>query len=55
MLTIHVWPRRLKEFLLTHPLYKSPKIPGTRVAVAPQRFVLKAAGPAAQSSFVSAL
>ena len=25
MLTIHVWPRRLKEFLLTHPLYKSPK------------------------------
>ncbi len=24
MLTIHVWPRRLKEFLLTHPLYKSP-------------------------------
>ena len=28
MLTIHVWPKRLKEFLLTHPLYKSPtKIP----------------------------
>ena len=25
MLTIHVWPRRLKEFLLTHPLYKSPR------------------------------
>ena len=25
MLTIHVWPKRLKEFLLTHPLYKSPK------------------------------
>ena len=24
MLTIHVLPRRLKEFLLTHPLYKSP-------------------------------
>ena len=24
MLTIHVWPRRLKEFLLSHPLYKSP-------------------------------
>ena len=24
MLTIHVWPRWLKEFLLTHPLYKSP-------------------------------
>ena len=24
MRTIHVWPRRLKEFLLTHPLYKSP-------------------------------
>ena len=24
MLTISVWPRRLKEFLLTHPLYKSP-------------------------------
>ena len=23
MLTIHVWPRWLKEFLLTHPLYKS--------------------------------
>ena len=27
MLTIHVWPRRLKEFLLTHPLYKSPSKP----------------------------
>ena len=26
MLTIHVWPKRLKEFLLTHPLYKSPQI-----------------------------
>ena len=26
MLTISVWPRRLKEFLLTHPLYKSPGI-----------------------------
>ena len=26
MLTIHVWPRRLKEFLLTHPLYKSPAL-----------------------------
>ena len=25
MLTIHVWPKRLKEFLLTHPLYKSPR------------------------------
>ena len=25
MLTISVWPRRLKEFLLTHPLYKSPE------------------------------
>ena len=25
MLTISVWPRRLKEFLLTHPLYKSPR------------------------------
>ena len=25
MLTIHVWPKRLKEFLLTHPLYKSPE------------------------------
>ena len=25
MLTIHVLPRRLKEFLLTHPLYKSPE------------------------------
>ena len=25
MLTIHAWPRRLREFLLTHPLYKSPK------------------------------
>ena len=23
MLTIHVWPRWVKEFLLTHPLYKS--------------------------------
>jgi len=28
MLTIHVWPKRLKEFLLTHPLYKSPEILG---------------------------
>lgn len=26
MLTISVWPRRLKEFLLTHPLYKSPPL-----------------------------
>lgn len=25
MHTIHVWPRLLEEFLLTHPLYKSPK------------------------------
>ena len=24
MLTISVFPRRLKDFLLTHPLYKSP-------------------------------
>ena len=24
MLTIHVWPKWLKRFLLTHPLYKSP-------------------------------
>ena len=28
MLTIHVLPRRLKDFLLTHPLYKSPTIQG---------------------------
>ena len=28
MLTIHVWPKRLKEFLLTHPLYKSPQSEG---------------------------
>ena len=26
MLTIHVWPKRLKEFLLTHTLYKSPAV-----------------------------
>ena len=26
MLTIHVWPRWVKEFLLTHPLYKSPDL-----------------------------
>ena len=26
MLTIHVWPRWVKEFLLTHPLYKSPNM-----------------------------
>jgi hypothetical protein len=26
MLTIHVWPKQLKEFLLTHPLYKSPSM-----------------------------
>ena len=26
MLTIHVWPRWVKEFLLTHPLYKSPTV-----------------------------
>ena len=31
------------------------KIMGTRTAVTPQRFVLNAAGPAAQSSFVSSL
>ena len=28
MLTIHVWPRWVKEFLLTHPLYKSPSAVG---------------------------
>ena len=28
MLTIHVWPKRLKEFLLTHTLYKSPRKQG---------------------------
>ena len=26
MLTIHVLPRWLKGFLLTHPLYKSPAV-----------------------------
>ena len=26
MLTIHVWPRWLKAFLLAHDLYKSPKL-----------------------------
>ena len=31
MLTIHVWPKRLKEFLLTHPLYKSPPLPKNQV------------------------
>ncbi len=31
MLTIHVWPRRLKEFLLTHPLYKSPGVKYTEI------------------------
>ena len=30
MLTISVWPRRLKEFLLTHPLYKSPAATANR-------------------------
>ena len=25
MLTIHAWPKWLKEFLLTHSLYKSPR------------------------------
>ena len=25
MLTIHVWPRWLKAFLLAHDLYKSPR------------------------------
>ena len=29
MLTIHVWPRWVKEFLLTHPLYKSPYEPAS--------------------------
>ena len=31
MLTIHVWPRWLKEFLLTHPLYKSPYFAAYRI------------------------
>ena len=35
MLTIHVWPKRLKEFLLTHPLYKSPPI-STKATVCQQ-------------------
>ena len=26
MPAIHVWPKRLKEFLLAHPLYKSPTV-----------------------------
>ena len=30
MLTISIWPRRLKEFLLTHPLYKSPDRPSRK-------------------------
>ena len=35
MLTIHVWPKRLKEFLLTHPLYKSGDLPpSSRVTTA---------------------
>ena len=32
MLTIHVWPKWLKEFLLTHPLYKSPTIQDFSIA-----------------------
>ena len=32
MLTIHVWPKWLKEFLLTHPLYKSPVVQVTPTA-----------------------
>ena len=39
MRTIHVWPRRLKEFLLTHPLYKSPSL-----FIRLQRLVSVAAG-----------
>ena len=30
MLTIHVWPRWLKAFLLAHDLYKSPRRRGSR-------------------------
>ena len=33
MLTISVFPRRLKEFLLTHPLYKSPSFVFAAIAV----------------------
>ncbi len=33
MLTIHVWPKWLKEFLLTHPLYKSPYAYGKLQAI----------------------
>ena len=41
MLTIHVWPRRLKEFLLTHPLYKSPNRFGMKSGELDKRHALK--------------
>ena len=40
MLTISVWPRRLKEFLLTHPLYKSPNKKTARICEANKEAVL---------------
>ena len=39
MLTISVWPRRLKEFLLTHPLYKSPRRGSDSVCKNSNRYV----------------
>ena len=36
MLTIHVLPRWLKGFLLTHPLYKSPVIAEMGTNVVPK-------------------
>ena len=59
MLTIHVWPRWVKEFLLTHPLYKSPdEISQTEATDGGNKVVFRrfeihcgesAAGPIAQS------
>ena len=45
MLTIHVWPKRLKAFLLTHPLYKSPDRQDPRPGPATRRDYLLSLTP----------
>ena len=50
MLTISVWPRRLKEFLLTHPLYKSPRIPAARSGYPTSLFAAKVLHPTITNS-----
>ena len=50
MLTIHVWPKRLKEFFLPHPLYKSPAVQASRGGEAARSEVFAASRTPARAS-----